>query len=1052
MDLPTYTNIWRIEKRLYKLYDLRLPMPLPVVWIGVFVGVSVPWWLFLLLVRLPLEAPWHVVYLVPPGVLTWLSTRPVIENKRLTELLQSQVRYMAEPKTWCRMAPFDEPDEIALTGRVWRTTPPAPTGNGRTVSRGVRARARRPISVKVAATEAAQPSGASRAAAAHAGGPPLDPSRVVRPAVAAAAAAAMPVATGSPAPLPWSGAAAKRDTTGDVTGERVYSLPQPPPPASPARTGDPVRDRHTGGSPAGWEDGTAQDSTAQDSTAHSSTADDGMVHDAESRDRGSDRQVPGASPAAASQAHPQAQSEPRSEAHSEAHPVPPIGTETLRRLRRLAASSEPRAILPADPAFSTPGRHDSDDERAADLPAAPAVPESAAETAQETAQQAVQEVAPRADSDRDEAARQDATAPGDNAGDRHSAASATPATSADLATSESADAEQADAGPGATEPAANEPITLRAASAASEAGIGRAEDDERNEDERDHEKQVRSQWDHGDRGQGDRGEGAGRSEAPARRDDADVLAQHRRGRPPRLVRPREQGGVWGEALPATAQAHTSPDQSADIADAGDIRDTGDVPKSAEPADVTVIGPFRTGPTATAGPSEANTKADGNIDASASADIDAGAGAGAERAGEVSAPAAQPIRIRPPYSQPPAAHRSEPQPPSAQPDVQPGDTQPGDAQPGAGHREGSYGLGSGSPGPAGKGSVTPPAGPAGVPIRTVPAGPRHAAPSGARPALPAARPATGRPGHEEPPRLRRVEAVVGRDPSGGWRRLAQVVVGGSRTDGMEVDEARARVPLTTSRRIMVLGCTGGAGQTTTALMLGHTLARYRDDRVLALDANTGEGTLTTRIAAESPETLSSLLEGSEEVSGYLGMRSYTTRCESGLEVVGADTDDRVTQRLAERAFLADWRRTLAALDRHYRLTVIDPAAALAARLLPYADQLVLVAPASEDASEAVAMTYEWLDGHGCSDLRRRAVMVINGVSRRSLPDVEQAEAVASGRCRAIVRIPWEDELAPGRPGPVDITHLRTGGRRAYVALAGVIVNGLAAAQAKQEVAR
>ncbi|WP_425548882.1 hypothetical protein, partial [Actinomadura meridiana] len=31
MDLPTYTNIWRIEKRLYKLYDLRLPMPLPLV-------------------------------------------------------------------------------------------------------------------------------------------------------------------------------------------------------------------------------------------------------------------------------------------------------------------------------------------------------------------------------------------------------------------------------------------------------------------------------------------------------------------------------------------------------------------------------------------------------------------------------------------------------------------------------------------------------------------------------------------------------------------------------------------------------------------------------------------------------------------------------------------------------------------------------------------------------------------------------------------------------------------------------------------------------------
>jgi MinD-like ATPase involved in chromosome partitioning or flagellar assembly len=284
-------------------------------------------------------------------------------------------------------------------------------------------------------------------------------------------------------------------------------------------------------------------------------------------------------------------------------------------------------------------------------------------------------------------------------------------------------------------------------------------------------------------------------------------------------------------------------------------------------------------------------------------------------------------------------------------------------------------------------------------------------------------------------------------------MAQVVVGsgGSRTDRTEIDEARTRTELTGSKRIVVLGCTGGAGQTTTALMLGHTLARYREDRVLAVDANTGEETLTGRIPVESPETLSSLLSGAHDVNGYLGMRAYTTRCESGLEVVGADADAGAEQRLADRP-LDVWRRTLTVLDQHYRLVVIDPAAALAARLLPYADQLVLVAPASEDASDAVAMTYDWLDGHGSSDLRRRAVMVINGVSRQSLPDVEQAESVASGRCRAIARIPWEDELAPGRPGPVDLTHLRSAGRRAYVALAGVIVSGLAANRHKQEVAR
>ncbi|MGW5262383.1 TcpE family conjugal transfer membrane protein [Microbispora sp. NPDC004025] len=853
MDLPTYTNIWRIEKRLYKLYDLRLPMPLPVVWIGVFVGVSVPWWVFLYLIGLPFAAPWHVIYLVPPGVLTWLSTRPVIESKRLTELLQSQLRYMSEPRTWCRMAPFDEPDEIALTARVWRTTPPAMVANdraakgrmanGRVANDRAARKARRALSVKVPVAEVpgtgARP---ASGAAARAGAREVDPSRVVRPAVAAAAAAAAPVVADTPAPIP---ATTARGGAG-AGGERVFYLPEP--------TASPVREEARGRNAIGPDREREQQHESR--------------NDHEDHEDHEPRPALPASPAAPVEA-------------PDAPAVPPIGTETLRRLRRLAASAEPRAVGNSG---VTPF---------AEAPLRPVEQEP--------------EKAPAAE------------------------------TAAEEARAEEAPAVETPSAP--QEPAGGER-------------------------------------------------------------DAEALEQHRKGRPPRLVRPRVPGDAWGEPPRTASPEPEQPSQAADEVPAEEVpadeapADTGD----ATTEDAERHEPVTAATAATDAPAEPTTP-------------DAGSAADAAREG-THAPGSRPYGNA------------------------------GGASRGAAARA------------PGAGEVTPPAAPAGVSIRAVPAGPRAAGPAGpARPSLPApGRTTPGRPAHEEPPRLRRVEAVVGRDTSGGWRRLAQVVVGGSRTDGMEVDEARARVPLTSSSRIMVLGCTGGAGQTTTALMLGHTLARYREDRVLALDANTGEDTLTTRIAAESPETLSSLIESSEEVTGYLGMRAYTTRCESGLEVVGADTDDRVTQRLADRAFLSDWRRTLAALDRHYRLTVIDPAAALAARLLPYADQLVLVAPASEDASEAVAMTYEWLDGHGCSDLRRRAVMVINGVSRRSLPDVEQAEAVASGRCRAIVRVPWEDELAPGRPGPVDVNHLRMGGRRAYVALAGVIVSGLATVQAKQEVAR
>jgi hypothetical protein len=124
VDLPTYTNIWRIEKRLYKLYDFRLPAPLPITWIAVFAGITVPYVIFLIAVGLPFNHNLVWLYILPPGVLTWLTTRPVIENKRLPELVSSQVRYVAEPRTWCRMAPFAEKDEILVTARVWHSHPP----------------------------------------------------------------------------------------------------------------------------------------------------------------------------------------------------------------------------------------------------------------------------------------------------------------------------------------------------------------------------------------------------------------------------------------------------------------------------------------------------------------------------------------------------------------------------------------------------------------------------------------------------------------------------------------------------------------------------------------------------------------------------------------------------------------------------------------------------------------------------------------------------------------------------------------------------------------
>jgi hypothetical protein len=126
LDLPTYTNIWRIEKRLYKLYDFRLPMPLPVGQIAVFAAIAVPYVVILKVAGLPFSHTLLWLYILPPGALAWLVTRPVLEGKRLPELVVSQVRYLTEPRTWCRMAPLAEKDEVLIVARVWRRLPGRP--------------------------------------------------------------------------------------------------------------------------------------------------------------------------------------------------------------------------------------------------------------------------------------------------------------------------------------------------------------------------------------------------------------------------------------------------------------------------------------------------------------------------------------------------------------------------------------------------------------------------------------------------------------------------------------------------------------------------------------------------------------------------------------------------------------------------------------------------------------------------------------------------------------------------------------------------------------
>jgi MinD-like ATPase involved in chromosome partitioning or flagellar assembly len=274
----------------------------------------------------------------------------------------------------------------------------------------------------------------------------------------------------------------------------------------------------------------------------------------------------------------------------------------------------------------------------------------------------------------------------------------------------------------------------------------------------------------------------------------------------------------------------------------------------------------------------------------------------------------------------------------------------------------------------------------------------------------------------------------------WRRQVRVVAGGhgpGKRDQESMDRGRARLPLDGPRRIVVLGCTRGAGQTVTALMTSHILAAVRGVPVAALDLNPGATSLAARRAPAS--SVQALLAGHEP--GHPGHPGHEEHPGGGLDVIAGLPGNGHGKGTEPVLGAQEFRRLATLLAERYPLTMIDPAPDGLTRVLAAADQLVLIAPASPDAATSLANTQQWLGAHGHGELAARAVTVVNGVSRRTSEDALRAESVARGRCRAIVRVPWDDLLS-ARPGSASTLHPQT--RLAYMALAGVLVAGLAAA--------
>jgi putative peptide zinc metalloprotease protein len=251
-------------------------------------------------------------------------------------------------------------------------------------------------------------------------------------------------------------------------------------------------------------------------------------------------------------------------------------------------------------------------------------------------------------------------------------------------------------------------------------------------------------------------------------------------------------------------------------------------------------------------------------------------------------------------------------------------------------------------------------------------------------------------------------------------------------------ARVKAPVAGCRRIAVVARKGGVGKTTTTLMLGHTFASCRGDRVVALDGNPDAGSLGYRVRRETTNTIMGLLAHRDDVARYADIRAYTSQTPTRLELVVGDDDPRTTQVLGEQD-LAD---VLALLEVHYNLVCVDTGTGVldfaAKGVLRLADQLVVVTAPSLDSARTASLTLDWLDRNGHAELVSNAVALINGVRANGLVDVDRFEAHFASRCRRVVRVPWDPHLEVGAESALE--QLKPATRRAYLELTAAVAEG------------
>ena len=295
----------------------------------------------------------------------------------------------------------------------------------------------------------------------------------------------------------------------------------------------------------------------------------------------------------------------------------------------------------------------------------------------------------------------------------------------------------------------------------------------------------------------------------------------------------------------------------------------------------------------------------------------------------------------------------------------------------------------------------------------------------------------------------VPASTAEPPDRGWRRMlrlatfALVKLGPSATQRQEAEfEAAIRTVLHANYKVGVLG-KGGVGKTSVAACVGSLFAELRQqDHVVAIDADTAFGRLSSRI---DPGSTASFWE----LTSDKNLRSFTDvvarvgRNSAGLHVLGGEPASG-PRRVLDPAI---YREAALRLDRHFTISVIDCGSTMDSpvtqEVLRDLDALIVVSSPWADGASAAARTMEWLADQGRASLLHNTIVVLNdsdGHADKRSRELLAREFIDHGQ--PVVEVPFDPHLRPG--GVIDVSReMAPATRRKFLQVTATIAGYFAA---------